>query len=202
MPVVHFTDHVTAGLGLLIEQYRNKPRIEGLLASYLNRVQELEDAIWSVIIGRLIDYAVGVQLDALGRLVGQVRNGATDEPFRSRIRARIRANRSLAHPDDIIAVAILATDFAPADVTYTEYAADFAVDLLSSVAPDVAIAVHELLMLAKPVGVGMLLTYSEYDDSETFTFATGDSPEADTARGFTDDEDPTDAPGGRWIGSL
>jgi hypothetical protein len=46
----------------------------------------------------------GVQLDRIGRLVGQARAGADDEHFRYYLRARIAANRSRGTVDDLIRV--------------------------------------------------------------------------------------------------
>lgn len=203
MPAALVTDHVHAGLSLLLQQYKELPRMEGWATSYLNRVQELEDAIWSVIVGRLIDDAIGVQLDALGRLVGQRRDGVADEPFRMRIRARIRANRSNGHPDDIIAVALLASGVSLDQLTYTDlYPASFRVELFSVTDATLAPVLTELITLAKPVGVGAAVAFSAYPDSETFAFALGDTPTADATRGWASTDDPTVAPGGRWIDSV
>lgn len=203
MPIARVTDHVRAGLSLLLQQYTGLPRIEGWATSYLNRVQELEDAIWSVIVGRLIDDAVGVQLDVLGRLVGQRRNGVGDEPFRMRVRARIRANRSNGHPDDIIAVALLASGVSLDQLTYTDlYPASFRVELSSVTDATLATVLTELITLAKPVGVGAAVSFSAYPDSETFACAVGDTPTTDAARGWAGTDDPTVAPGGRWIDTI
>lgn len=201
--IAHITDHVQAGLALLIEQYRGKPRLEGMLTAYLNRVQELEDATWSVITGRLIDYAVGVQLDVLGKLVGQARQTDLDEPYRARIRARIRANRSLGHAADLVAVAMLAANATTSQVTYEELQpATALVDILLAIDPAVAPAIRDLLGAAKPLGVALALAFSGYPDGETFALAIDDTLITDAARGFGPSEDPAAASGGRWIDSL
>lgn len=203
MPIARVTDHVTAGLALLTQQYQDKPRLAGLVTSYLNRVQELEDAIWSSLIGRLIDNAVGVQLDTLGRIVGQPRSGAMDEPYRARIRARIRANRSNGRPDDILSISITCTGLAPEDVTLAERGyASYTVSLAAAVDYDVAAVLRDLLELASPLGVAFALKFSDYDSGETFAFASGDSPTTNAARGFAATDSPTTAPGGRWIDVL
>ena len=201
--IAQVNDHVAAGLALLIQQYQGAPRLEGLLTSYLNRVQELEDAIWSVILGRLIDYAIGVQLDVLGRLVGQRRDGAADEIYRTRIRARIAANRSLGTGDDLIRVALLASGSDPALMFYSELQpATVHVELLQT-DPTIAPVVVELLRVAKAPGVALQLLFTEYAAANSFTFGTNDlGVEFDTNRGFGLDEDPTTGPGGRWIDSL
>lgn len=197
--LARITNHVQAGLDLLLDQYKGKPRIAALLTSELEQVQELEDAIWDVIVGRLIDNAVGVQLDALGKIVGQKRQGAGDEVFRARIRARIWANRSLGHPDDIIKVVQLASGLADDEWTYTEvYPAGFLIELLGPIDPSIVPVVAELVKVAKPPGVGFSVLFSGIPESETFAFSDDDDPMTDVDRGFADD-DPTEAPGGRWI---
>ncbi len=95
-----------AGLARLITRWNadENPNLAGLLASYLEQVQDLEDAIWKVLIGRMPDYAEGASLDMLGKIVGERRNGALDEAFRTRIKARIAVNQSFGRPADIIGV--------------------------------------------------------------------------------------------------
>ena len=201
--IAPIVDHVPVGLDLLIEQYKGRPRIEGLLSSWLNRIQELEDAIWTVIDGRIIDTAVGVQLDTLGKLVGQLRGSETDEAYRAFIRARIRANRSLGHPGDLIAVTMLATGFSASGVAFTELPATTLIDLLTPTTDAVAAAVRALLAHAKPLGTALALGYSGYPEADTFAFADGDTVVTDTARGFAPNEDPnTTVSGGRVIESL
>lgn len=203
MPIARVTDHVEASLDLLLDQYKEKPRIAALLGSETKQIQALEDAIWDTIIGRLIDNAVGVFLDYLGKIVGQERTTPDDELYRARIRTRIRANKSLGHPDDVIAVAILALALDPSLVRYTEiYPASFILEELAGIDLDLAPIVREFIELAKAPGVAPAFFFSAEPPSGRFTFAPGDTPVADTLRGFTDGEDPTSSSGGRWIDSL
>ena len=108
-------DHVEQGRALLLEQYRGKPRLDALLAAYTRQVQKLEDAIWSVILGRMLENAAGVQLDKIGKIVGQKRLGEPDVRYRMLIQVRIAINRSSGYPDEIINVARLVCQppFAP-----------------------------------------------------------------------------------------
>lgn len=189
---------VERGLGLLIEQYKDKPRLAALLTSYLDRIQELEDAIWSVIEGRLIDQAVGVQLDILGKLVGQSRIDLDDEIYRTRIRTRIRANRSLGHPEDLIAVTQTCIGL---DIPFEHrelYPATTIIDIEGSLS--VASVLHSFLVTAKAIGTAVTTHFFEGDLENTFAFAESDVAEEDTARGFAgDDGDP---PGGQLIGAF
>lgn len=200
MTIARVDDHVASGLALLLSQYQGKPRLETYLSIFLRRVQELEDAVWDVLISRLIDTATGIHLDTLGRLVGQVRLWADDEIFRVWIRARIRANRSQGHPDDVIQVAQLAVD--GLEFEYRElYAASFVVDVLDALEANLASPVHEIVMRAKAVGAAGSLHWSDSPEESTFAFAVGDEEEDDEDRGFSGD-DPDEGPGGVLIGAF
>jgi len=201
MPI-QITDHVDAGLGLLLSQYQEKPRISALLTSYLSRVQELDDVAWDVLISRLLDNATGAQLAVLGKIVGQARIEDDDESYRLRIRTRIRANQSLGHPGDIIEVALLAFDVDPTDLIHTElYPSSSVVETLVPTTPETAEIAHDFFMVAKAIGTSVTTYFS--DDAEEYTFAFSDTDEdvEDEARGFGGD-DPEIGPGGLLIGAF
>jgi len=103
------TDQVAEGLATLIQQYRNKPKIAAFLTAYLEQIQDLENVYFDLIIERTIDNAVGVQLDGLGAIVGEDREGRSDTDFRLWIRARIQANRSNGYVNELIAITLLVT---------------------------------------------------------------------------------------------
>lgn len=93
----------------LIGPFWGKPRIAAWLISYLQEIEGLETAIFDLLDGTKIDNASGVLLDTIGKLVGVARSpvSETDENFRAKIKARIRANRSNGTEPDIAAVASL-----------------------------------------------------------------------------------------------
>jgi hypothetical protein len=107
MTVAQATDHVERGLSRLIDQYKDKPRLGAWISSYLNEVQALSDATWSVLVSRLINDATSEQLTVLGRLVGQERQEESDDRFRVLVRARIAINGSRGRGDDVLRVAAL-----------------------------------------------------------------------------------------------
>lgn len=114
------TNHVERGLKRLLSQYR-RPKIQAWLTAYLNRVQELEDALWEIINGRNLETAEGVQLDLLGTIVGRGRNGLSDTLYRLAIRTQIRINRSQGLSIDLTNVLTLSvSDDTPK--AYDEYA--------------------------------------------------------------------------------
>jgi hypothetical protein len=92
-PVVH----VQLGLSRLLAQYQdyaNHPRVHDFLRTFLIELQNLEDVCWQVFVERWPYTAEGVQLDLLGKIVGQGRGGRTDDAYRLWILARIAVNRS------------------------------------------------------------------------------------------------------------
>ena len=98
--------HTPLALSRLIERWKadSNPNLATLVSSITDEVQDLENAIWDVIVARLPDYAEGAQLDALGRLVGQRRDGLGDASYRAHIKARVRINQSFGQARDVIAV--------------------------------------------------------------------------------------------------
>jgi hypothetical protein len=98
--------HTPLAISRLIERWRadSHPNLAGLQRDYSDEIQELENAIWDVIVARLPDYAEGVQLDVLGRIVGALRNGRGDAAYRARIRAQIAINSSFGRAVDIISI--------------------------------------------------------------------------------------------------
>jgi hypothetical protein len=95
-------DHARRAILSLNPVFWGKPRIASFVWALTTEVQELEDAIFSVITLRLVDNAGDVQLEVLGRIVGQRNVGGFDtELYRALIKAKIRTNRSRGSLKDI-----------------------------------------------------------------------------------------------------
>lgn len=102
-------DHVGQGLGLLLNQFKNKPRLAAWATAYLRQCQLLEDAIYDVMIKRLIDNATGIRLDVIGKIVGEPRSDRDDPTYKIFIFARIRVNRSRGALIDVLEVIAMIT---------------------------------------------------------------------------------------------
>jgi hypothetical protein len=73
--------------------------------------QDLEDALWSVLVDSTLDTATGVWLDRLGVIVGQARLSlSSDDVYREHLRARVAVNRSQGTFTDAYRVAELVID--------------------------------------------------------------------------------------------
>lgn len=193
-------DHVARGLSRLIQKYKGKPRFEGLLSSYLRRVQELEDAIWEVIEYRLLTNAEGYQLDRIGRIVGRGRNNLSDRDYLIAIRGQIRINRSSGTPEDMIAVTMLSL---PEGFQFTFAEGYPASEVIAITTPAIDFNINVLfanLVAAKCGGVRLFLEYSLFPDSDTFFWSDDSTTHADTRRGWGDLSDPSI--GGHWPSLL
>lgn len=81
--------------------------ITKLLKAVCGPIQDLENAMQQVLIKRGVDTAIGYQLDVIGKIVGQARNGLDDDTYRRYVRARIRVHNSTGTVEDAIRVSDL-----------------------------------------------------------------------------------------------
>lgn len=78
------------------------PKLNALVEVFASQVQVLEDEVLNVFFGRLLDNAVGVQLDGLGDLVGEPRKTLDDDAYRNAIRVRIFQNQASGTPEEML----------------------------------------------------------------------------------------------------
>ena len=95
-------DVVETGADMLIDFWKDKPVVQGLLKSKLREVQKLEDLTFQVLNERNVNDAIGAQLDVVGSIVGENRSGRLDAPYRQAILTRIALNRSDGTPPVIL----------------------------------------------------------------------------------------------------
>jgi Protein of unknown function (DUF2612) len=77
---------------------------EKLVATLATPFQSLENALRQLLLERSIDTAVGAQLDVIGKIVGQYRNGLNDDDYRRYCRARITVNKATGVIEELITV--------------------------------------------------------------------------------------------------
>lgn len=96
-------NHVEQAKERLIQQYKGKTRIEGLIEAAVAGKQDLEDTATQLNTLRSVDTATGAQLDGIGEIVGVEREGGqSDADYRVRIKAQIGINLSQGQPERII----------------------------------------------------------------------------------------------------
>lgn len=87
-------DHIDLALDRLLEQYKGAENVNAIISVLAERAQAIEDAINDIDSGRRLDGAYGAQLDGIGELVGQPRNGAEDSLYRLFLIGAIAKNNS------------------------------------------------------------------------------------------------------------
>ena len=100
LPVIK--DHVEEGEDLLLSQWEDSPNIRGLLKSYIENLQLVEDALFQLLNERGLYTAIGEQLDVLGRILGEPRKAKTDEAYRVALVGRATANNSDGSTEDVM----------------------------------------------------------------------------------------------------
>lgn len=173
-------DHKQTGRDLFTSQFKGRKVIQGIWDSLAKQVQELEDVFFDILDQRLLDVAIGAQLNVLGALVGQLRYEYDDTAFRKAIRLRIRVNRSKGKAEDIIDVLRLAYPTQVRD--YREYyPASFSARVIEA---DGARAMRDLLHDAKPAGVRGTFEFSSWTNNDTMVFGHTTAGVVPTEHGF------------------
>lgn len=181
MSSTYISDHIARAKERLIEQYKGKPKVEGVVEAVVTPLQEIEDVLEQLQVERWIDTAEGVQLDKIGRIVGAEREiGQNDDDFRLVVKAQIIMNLNQGTPEEIIAAAkfFIGATF----IWYLEvYPA--AVDIFSTtVIPEPhREKIRAQLKKFLPAGVS-LDSFGQFDETNPFIFSGGS--------GFGDVNDP------------
>ncbi len=185
--------HVEVALARLIARWAadERPNLAVFVRAFAEEVQELEDAIWFVLYGRMLDYAEGAQLDVLGRIVGQLRSGLSDDAYRVHITARIRINRSIGTPADVIDVLRL-VDSVPFHLV--EYGTSTFL-IFYDAPPTNAATGHEipsLIRQTRAAGVRALVSFPvDRVDGRGAFFGSVSDPTLNATRGFSSTYDGT-----------
>lgn len=168
--LVQNENHVQDALDRLLHQFKNSEDLKNFFTALLSPLQTVETDLWALYTQRWAADAVGAQLDNLGAIVGQPRQGRTDAVYRLWIQARILANRSTGKADDTLTLLALVTDGAEYSLT-EKYVAAYEV-LVTELEVD-AESVFDLLMQVKPAGVKLTMAYSDQPVTSLFTYDIG-----------------------------
>lgn len=102
--ITHILDHAARALALLPSQFAGATKLRALITALADAAQDIEDDTWACIEDRMLATAEGAQLDQYGRVLGQPRDGLSDDDFRALLGIRILANRSNGQADVILRV--------------------------------------------------------------------------------------------------
>lgn len=171
----HELDHAGQAVALLTDEGREVQTLVELLRDVGGSVQAIEDAFWQLYTERSLDDATGAQLDNLGTLVGQPRNGYGDADYRTHLRARVKANRSSGNPDAILEILRLVVP-APTTLDLDElYPAAFRVTAgVSNLSATLVSILVDFIRAARAGGVAHVFHYmGGTTDGTTFTLDGG-----------------------------
>ena len=153
-------DHVSKGLALLISQWRDAPKVKGLLESYLRELNKAEDCLFEIINETGVLVAVGVNLDLIGELIDEARGGRDDESYRTALLDRIATNSSSGTPNEI-EEALAGMTGATESTIFEHYPASF----IPRLNVEYDEAVINRLQSIKPAGVNAEQVYFDpYED--------------------------------------
>lgn len=147
--------HVTEAKAKFTSMFRDRRVISALIQSFVKPLQTLENVLWDVINKRNLENATGKLLDILGALVGQPRDGRSDDEYREAIRLRILILRSTGRIPDLLKIIETA---APGSAYRDTPPACFEV-VTSSTGPAYK-ALVDAMRDAKPLGVGANMLYT------------------------------------------
>lgn len=166
------SDHATRAVERLLAQYRQQPKLEALIALQAGYVQDLEDAAFDFFEQVTLAGAEGATLERLGLIVGQQREGRTDEVLRTWIGARIRLNRgSGTVPELVDLFSALAPEGATV-VVRESFPAGLVVELEDVATPaELADQLARVLQLARGGGIRAFLISAVAPPEEAFAFA-------------------------------
>lgn len=172
--MIEKTTHVAEGLGMLVTQYKRKPNLEAYLTTFLTQVQEIEAALFDILaILESLDTQTGEQLDLIGRIVGQPREGRDDATYLLWIKARMLVNFSNGTADDLMAIVSMLAGVGKV-VKYTSEFPAAQILHVDSVLATGGEAIAALLQQARSAGVLTFFHWFETEPVFGFLEAPGD----------------------------
>lgn len=165
-------DHVTAAIKRLPQQFKGKPNIEALLRILVDPAQDLEDVFWTLAYERTLAKALELGLDSIidliGKIVGEPRDGKTNEDYARFIQARITARRSSGLTETLIKVAKLIINDSAATI-YVQNRGNATVEVaVLDIATDDDLAELLLNFMRSVVsaGVRVIVVYQDLDPDD------------------------------------
>jgi hypothetical protein len=172
----YISNHVERGLERILEQFKNKAKIKGLISAFIKPLQGAEDTLNDMVTKRNLDDAEGVQLDLIGTIVGLERTfQQSDDDYRDDLRQQIYLNLYSGTPDQIMRAA--AYFIGTTDLFYTEnYPAEVDVQSEMVLTEEQAAYIREKIKSFLPAGVSLGIV-GQYDD-DSFLFYNDNDPES------------------------
>jgi len=119
MALIEKTTHVVEAQDNLISQFADKTNLDGMIDAYVEQVQIVERVLFDLLEDRGLASAVGEQLDVLGRLIKQPREGRNDANYRAALSARVGLNLGSGTMENVISM--LKSVAGPIQINMTEF---------------------------------------------------------------------------------
>ncbi len=162
------TDHAAQAKARLLFQYQGKANIEALLDSLGGQqIQDLENILFDINTRLDIDNSVGVQLNNIGLIVGQPRNGQDDITYRLFLKAKSGVNVSEGDVERVLSVWKIITGGTVIQVIDVYPAG---VELSSDVPVPDALASDAFALMQDVVSAGVRVTSSIISPEDAFGF--------------------------------
>lgn len=165
--------HVAAALDRLVLQFKDKPNVVAMVSALAATVQDLETAATDLATLTSIDQSMGTQLDVLGAVLNEPRQGFDDGAYRLHLKARAWLNRSSGLGEDIYSLFVsLLPGVQVRAVEYWPASFELRVDgiQLDTVVAEYLVAI---LREAKAAGVKAILRWLNAPPAGSFCFAAG-----------------------------
>jgi hypothetical protein len=121
------TSHVADAQARLLSQFSEAGNLKNTVAALTESIQDYEDLVFPLFTLLDIDAMEGEQLDGIGSIVGEDRQGRTDAEYREAIRLRVSLNVSSGEPETVIALFKALTDPTGPVVYYEEQPAAYSI---------------------------------------------------------------------------
>lgn len=165
------TSHVVDAQGRLPEQFKNAGNLKNLIAAFAESTQDYEDLVFPLFDLLDIDTMIGNQLDGIGSIVNEPRQGRSDAEYREAIRVRISLNVSSGEPETVIWLFKTLTD----PTGSIDYIEDYPAGYRIYGDGDQFAELLAAMEAASPAGVYVgLLDFFLVTDGDTFLLTTGD----------------------------
>ena len=179
------TTIVTDTIAHLYAQFQGDPVMGAFVAGAATECQELEYVFISLLVDQVLANAEGVQLDKIGRVLGEGRRGRSDSDYRAGLLSWIVALGSDGRIDEIIA--ILESYETGLYEVYDPGLGYLQVRFVGAIGSIDTDLLNTVLQIAKAAGIRADFIYSEEADSDTFTLADGDVVQTDANKGAAND---------------
>lgn len=186
MTTTQITDHSAQAIARLHEFHKDKTNILAFINAIIDPHQDIEDAMWQLFTERTIDTAIGQQLDDIGKIVGQPRNGLNDDDYRRHIRAKISVSQSNGRVLDVINVSRLIIDEALTAIEIDQIGAAAVEVILTGTLVTDAIVDFLIAFLRDTVAGGVRIILQHLQVAEANAFTMGAVTLLDGAAGATD----------------